>query len=465
MLPAQYVTVLSPSRYADAKNDATSISRMHLAQMLRKPLSFAPAVPETSLTWWKLSSVPKIFPDLAEKTFYDSLCAIKPAFVCSASGSPNKAASTLYPLASPIAGYAIRFPVRCRPEIIAESNVEAAQRFVYTAEGKSIYHTALHEIIVYATISIGHHSFPNEKSFNKRNKIFGCTVLSKPPVAFALHAYGFMAYFVTVEMIGIPFLSVYSNPFFLESPEHAAACEKISEETRDVKVHSKPIQVSYNVLRSSKKHPGIFWNTKPIRIERKYYYYKFINADFLLSRKTDQYPERDDTVKLERLATFLGELELFKYGCTRAGIIFAHFHKVYDRYARICEAVEACNLPKALVPAKLWFGYCRIVLEMDWVGGESVNNGDILYFNDIARAVIWLARKGLLHIGLRAKHIRMQTDGIKLIDYFDCTIIEPFESRSAVNVAKMLENRAAETNNLLKQLAHHILSNLETFDP
>jgi hypothetical protein len=172
-----------------------------------------------------------------------------------------------------------------------------------------------------------------------------------------------MAYYLTVEMIGIPFLSVYSNPFFLESAEHAIASEEISNRTHDLTVDSLFINIEFDSLTNSQRYRGIFWSSTPIELNEQLFvaYLKFLNADFLLPEAPTQGLYGD--ANLGRMALFLGEFELFRRGCTRAGIIFAHCYKVYERYARICEETD---FPDVLVKGQMWFGHCRVVIVMEW---------------------------------------------------------------------------------------------------
>jgi hypothetical protein len=82
------------------------------------------------------------------------------------------------------------------------------------------------------------------------------------------------------------------------------------------------------------------------------------------------------------------------------------------------------------------------------------------FLDQIARAVVWLARKGLLYTGLKANHVRVLCySAIKLIDYDECVLIDPSESHTNAEIAAMLmEYTRAETRSLLERVANHISS-------
>jgi hypothetical protein len=160
------------------------------------------------------------------------------------------------------------------------------------------------------------------------------------------------------------------------------------------------------------------------------------------------------------LPKVLGETELDIYGCTLHGIFFAHRHKVYDRYAQICKALGP-RLPSVLVPAQLWYGHFRIVVEMDWVSGTELSDAEVKeHFDTIAPAVVWLARKGLLYIDFRGPNLikNASTGAVRLLDYDDCVLIDPDPDRSRESIASLLlNNKNTASNSLTQNLARHIV--------
>jgi hypothetical protein len=111
-----------------------------------------------------------------------------------------------------------------------------------------------------AVISIGHRWFPGEEQYADDCSRFSCTVYDRPPLAFGLYTVSFEAFYVVIEMIGIPFLSLYSTPFFLKSPQHKDAPTEIAKQ---MNVVSKKISFPRDKSRICDELNGIFWTAAP----------------------------------------------------------------------------------------------------------------------------------------------------------------------------------------------------------
>jgi hypothetical protein len=70
---------------------------------------------------------------------------------------------------------------------------------------------------------------------------------------------------------------------------------------------------------------------------------------------------------------------------------------------------------------------------MPWVGGRNAEAADLAdggcAVEPVARAIIWLAQRGLLYIDLRPPNVRIAThDRVFLVDYDDMALCDPLAS-------------------------------------
>ena len=83
------------------------------------------------------------------------------------------------------------------------------------------------------------------------------------------------------------------------------------------------------------------------------------------------------------------------------------------------------SFPPFLRPATLHFGEFEVAVVMDEVEGSSLT-GDKLpeqHFASVARAVVWLARHGLVYWDVRNPNVMVGTEGgVVLVDYDDCRV-------------------------------------------
>ena len=69
-------------------------------------------------------------------------------------------------------------------------------------------------------------------------------------------------------------------------------------------------------------------------------------------------------------------------------------------------------------------------VKMPWVGGRNAEAADLAdggcAVEPVARAIIWLAQRGLLYIDLRPPNVRIAThDRVFLVDYDDMALCKP----------------------------------------
>lgn len=166
----------------------------------------------------------------------------------------------------------------------------------------------------------------------------------------------------------------------------------------------------------------------------------------------------------DRVADILWEYDLRDQGCSLTAITFAHKLKVYQRYQDIWTASTHSKLTEskpdsdpdlemhpAFVNARLLYGYMEVVVEMDWVEGVSPLDQEPTgttrsmkhYLPEIASAILWLARRGLLYIDVKGANVIITPDQqLRLIDYDDCVLLEPPYPSTGTEVAKQLHKNS-----------------------
>lgn len=447
-------------------------------QVLRRPVSFFSSVQEEALKscWPRTKGESNVYGQFSENgQLIDLLRNPLPRFVARALNGNNGTASKLYPNAPLHVGCHSVLPGECRPQLKVIHHREAAA--VYNAVGEPVNEEGLRDLCNNAIFAIGHHYFgvpfevqETEVEYTREHKTF----YTHPPIAFALFAQGFVAYYYAVEFIGIAMMSPFTKPFFLGSEAHQDALNVVNEAEEQLRRtfsdSGEKIQVYAPLSECSMCDSlrGITWTKAPVNNK----FYKFLAGDLYTPESfidPDSYESTVNDSAVKEYARLMGETDMWKYGYSRTAITFAHIYKVYQRYsAQYMQAslhpLKSERPPPELVPARLLFGMMEVAVEMDWVDGtagredaDSVSLRNALYA--VAPAVTWLAKHGLLYIDISQRNILRLRDGsYRLIDYDDCVLLnEPFPATNA-DVAKVIFKHRSVFHPHLYEVARFIKS-------
>jgi hypothetical protein len=217
-----------------------------------------------------------------------------------------------------------------------------------------------------------------------------------PPRAYGLAAIAHVGYLVAAEWVGKALLSVVSQPFFIASPEHAAAVARLpdADASSDV-IHVRVDGVGVDTWApSSSANARVLWRTEPPARDDDAFFWKILRGD---------------------------------------GFDAPYLRGVYNSYAGLAAARASATAddppPASLVDAELLFGAGELCVRMPWVYGRDATPEDLraggVAVAPVAAAVAWLARHGLLYIDLRAPNVRIdEGDRVRLVDYDDCVVLD-----------------------------------------
>jgi hypothetical protein len=230
-----------------------------------------------------------------------------------------------------------------------------------------------------------------------------------PPHAFALAAFPHVGYLLAVEWAGRLLTSVVSEPFFVGSEAHAAAVASLpdcdfSEDFYDMAVDSVRVASWPEVVDDAPDgpRPAVIW-----RIE-------------------------------EPAGDAAGDAGAFFKILRGDAFDAAFFRRLAATYAALRAAVAEAGdaRPAEIVPTELLFGAGEVCVRMPWARGRDAALGDLgaggVAVAPVARAVVWLARRGLLYVDLREPNVRIGGGGgggggappVALIDYDDMVLLE-----------------------------------------
>jgi hypothetical protein len=309
-----------------------------------------------------------------------------------------------------------QLPLRCEPELF--TRVKAPGDPAFTGEQKSQPEATMNEITTYLALGMMDSNFRVDE---RRGRRFHAA----PPVGYALVGMAQCGYLVGAEWVGKLLIYPLSQPFFLGSPEHAAAVRALD---------TKPLGADGVVVISDDESatwctypatgtPRVLWTHTPTQDGR---FWKVIE-----SVAFDDHPEG---------------------GAARLRSLF-RVHAAYAAALAAADATPADPPPPALVSARLCYGAFALLVDMPYVGEHSAVESQLAaggsMLDAIAAAVGWLARRGLLYIDLRAPNVRC-TDGAAeggaqpqqawLVDYDDMLLLsEPLRSVDEL-VAELARN-------------------------
>jgi hypothetical protein len=104
----------------------------------------------------------------------------------------------------------------------------------------------------------------------------------------------------------------------------------------------------------------------------------------------------------------------------RRHLDFEKLYRVYEKYQSLYPLPK---FPRQLIQARLLFGQFAVLVEMDAIGCRDATEADFeteVIVQDIAIAIVYLARNGLIYIDFRETNVRIDNNGrAHLIDYDD----------------------------------------------
>ena len=408
------------------------------ARPLSPALAHLSAAP--SLECWHSLSASSL---LQEETGYPFATSHVPAWVectqrLSTQTKGSRAASTLYlpggmPAAARPAPLSMEVPWGCYPEVLAWPREPFHPAFSgeLKSAGMGSLPRMFDEILTYAMLGMLGSYFQGEPPGTRR-------FFRAPPHAFSLAAFPHVGYVVLVEWVGHLHGCVVSEPFFLGSPAHAAAMAALPDSNMgvagcyvDVRLDTAAVVVWPEYEGAQ---PGVMWRVAP--------------------------PDSGSGGGGGDNGGLPGDgYDFFK-------VIFAHafpapffrrLHAAYAAYAAACAAAASAapgsedSLPASLVPAELLFGAGAVCVRMPWVRGRDALPAELgvggAAVEPVARAVLWLARRGLLYTDLREPNVRVEEGvagappSVVLVDYDDMEVVGPVQS--AGELLGLLEARGA----------------------
>jgi len=414
--------VLSPIRVASpVRAGSDALLRSALASFsLDGPVFLHPAVVGDPLSAIRKLNLP--LDGLLDEGRFDNLAAsLLPAWVRAvgerSSITDTKSATALYGGADAVSSFRpVSLPWGCNPELHVRSGVLHPG---FNAEVKSIgsKHT-WNELLTYVTMSMV-------------DSLFTGTSLHRfyatPPVGYGLVCFPYCGYFVAVEWVGKLFATPFSQPFFLGSDQHKDALAALPDISYKEFVDLDSSKVEWDI-RSSRK---VSWATVPTELHT--------GQETLLCNQF---------VKVITCSAFDAFLQ-------PAGF-FRRLYRTYRTYrATWDEASDKGELhlvPEALVQANLWYGIFAVAVTMDFIVGreatslqlQASSSADEQGVRAISKAVVWLARRGLIYYDLREPNIVVVADGSwRLVDYDDMVVVDPGTVTSVADMKQVLQDENA----------------------
>jgi hypothetical protein len=257
------------------------------------------------------------------------------------------------------------------------------------------------ELVTYVTLGIVGSMFMAVPEGQRR-------FFTRPPVGYGLAALAHVGYLVAVEWIGKLFVSVVSKPFFLGSPEHKAAIEALPDDDYE---HSYEDMAFAGI-------PVLAWPP---------------DGGIIRVTWRAEGAEGDDFFKI---------IGWNAYGADH----FKHMLQVYTALSAAWDASPSNSVPSSLLRAHMLFGAGEVCVKMPWVVGRDAEPDDLALggcaVEPVARAIVWLAKHGLLYVDLRLPNVRIAASNrVFLVDYDDMVVCKPLTS-SVQLIAALLDDPA-----------------------
>jgi hypothetical protein len=283
----------------------------------------------------------------------------------------------------------IVLPWHCKPEILTSADAfhpafNAEAKFVTSAEGAQTSRL-YDQLVTYVTLGIVGSMFVAVPEGCRR-------FFTRPPVGYGLAAMAHVGYLVAVEWVGRLFVSVVSQPFFLGSPEHEAAIATLpdydyEDSYQDIDFADIPVLTLFR----DDGTPRVTWRSQGAEGDE---FFKVIGWNSYDARH------------------------------------FKHMLQVYTALSAAWDKCPSDAVPPSLVRASMLFGAGQVCVKMPWVGGRNAEAADLDFggcaVEPVARAIVWLAKQGLLYVDLRPPNVRVAAhDRVFLVDYDDMALCKP----------------------------------------
>jgi hypothetical protein len=344
----------------------------------------------------------------SEAKFYPLVTRTLPPWVEARTRDPlakQNAASLYGPVAEIGVPPHVRIPWFCEPE----ADIRALLGHpAFAAELKGDK-TAMNQLVTYILFGMLHAAFRQVPGHSGRR------FHTRPPVGHGLLAFPHVGYLVGVEWVGKLFVYPVSQPFFLNSPQHAAAVAALRD---DALALADSVWLGDGDSAVWRMHPPdgparVSWTHTAAEGGR---FRKVIECDAF-----DEHPQG---------------------GARRLRAL----HAAYAAYAATWAASEEAP-PAALLPARLLYGVFALCVDMPFVGTRTATDAELrapfggAVLDALAAALGWLARRGLLYIDIRTPNVRVAdadagaTPPLRawLVDYDDMLVLEsPLRSADAL---------------------------------
>ena len=303
----------------------------------------------------------------------------------------------------------IVLPLKSEPEFFVTVKKEGDPG--YAGEQKRFEQGTLNEWLTYVFLGILH------SAFRVGSCARGRRFHTNPPVGFGLLACSQVGFLLGVEWVGKLMVYHVSQPFFLGSPEHAKAVSalpltSLSMQDAVVVPHTGGKWCAYPAV----GEPSVTWTAQASSGGR---FWKIISCTAFDS--------------------------LQEGGVARLRAL----HEAYKRYSVAFDAAPPHDPPPpTLVKARLLYGAFELLVDMHFVGDRHASPEELAsahIADDVAAAVAWLARRGLLYVDLRPQNVRVRElqgppakiTACWLVDYDDVVLLKS-PAQQAADVVREL---------------------------
>lgn len=324
------------------------------------------------------------------------------------SGASGKmTAKRLYPARGGRNPPFVRLPWNCYPELAVRSERGYPG---FNGELKSLPPVAWDEALTYVCISMMDSLFPVSEGYDVYH--------FQPPRGYSLLAVAANGFFAVVEWVARLYITPLTNPFTLGSAQHKAAVNQLEMTKVEEWIELDVRQACMSSMRPENAPEGeaqFVWSTSP--------------AELLVKSEAGVVKQLGN--QFFKIITYKAFGHL---GDHVAAHQFRHLHRVYAKYTQMFTGASgggAGQLPRALVSAQLLYGAFSVLVHMPFVRGrlatdkELDEDGPVL--RQVAVAMAWLARRGLLYCDVRAPNVIVTgEDGgavAHLVDYDDMAIV------------------------------------------
>ena len=362
---------------------------------------------------------------MKEKAMYVSASSLLPAFARrEVRGVGIVSAQALFTAGGLCSG-AWRFSPACQPElhVCADTSPTLPYRPGFNGEVKSAGDgLALEQAAYYTAMDMTRVFFPAVDATTPCPRRY----FTSPPLGFAIVGFPYVAYLVALEWIGKLLVSPLSQPFILESEQHAAAVAGLP----DVR-YQEPVELGKAAAAEPWQHPA----EHPSRLGRVSW-----RVDGGLFRKLVR-------------------------GDARTAAQFARMARAYTALAERCfhpvgsAASGAQQRPAALdglTGLRLLYGAHEVLVEMRALRGRPCSDAEVTsssssssssgqgVLQGVADALAWLAVRGVVYTDLRGPNVLLEGALPQLVDFDDCVVVEGGGVRSVAGFKAALAAFAAE---------------------